>query len=380
MFLAQAKNFLGDGLLFTGILPVKAGKLLKITFSGVAAPFTPEKARRTLAKEKTMTKKRFSPLAAGVLALAFLVLLSVGCGGGSDPIVPQPPAEQPIRPLEWFAGIFIDQQPDGSPGGKIIQAINLPKGEETFVWFRAISLPGSYNPTDPKAPWVAVMTEYTPQLTIEGASSGSYMPNPGLKRVQCVLNAGAQYKVVFQPPQDSALGPVHYYLEIKELGIKTDLWVAVVNSSAVPPPPTSCRDLHPTPETDYEGNLWDCVDGNWVIIDPVDPPPPPPSGEFHAHGAFGEFHSGDTLHIQKGRAEIFQLFVGESSVNSQQVTADLPPSLPWWVWMSETSELSTVYAVGNPIYVPVGEYDLSLWYEGKELVVHFIVDYNDELP
>jgi len=325
--------------------------------------------------------------AARVLALALLFLVSViviGCGGGGiDPVAPQPlPSPPPSsHPLQWFSGVFIDSYPDGSPGGKPVDAINLPKGRETFVWFRALSLPGEYDRDDPTAPWTVVTTEYVPKLTIAGSPSGSYMPNPGLKRVQCVLNAGAQYKVVWEPPEDSAEGSVHYYIEITELNIKEDIWVAVIPADGELPPIQQCTQ---SPEV-RDGYWWACIsDGAGGMIFgntgvPAENPPPPTDG-FYAYGSFGYIYPKDTIHIEKGTAKAVQFFVGNELINSNEVTVELPLSLPDWLWLPATSEISTVRTVGNPIYVPVGEYDLSFWYKSMELELHLVVDPNRELP
>lgn len=303
------------------------------------------------------------------LAIFVILLVSAvaGCGGGS-PVNPDP--------VEWFSGVFIDQQPDGSPGGKIIQAINLPKGRETFVWFRALSLLGSYDPADPSAPWTVVTKEYSPKLTIVGSPSGSYMPNPGLKRVQCHLNAGAQYKVVWEPPADSPLGSVHYYLEIEELGIRTDLWVAVIDGNINPPPVNICGHDHPEA---INGFWWDCrpdgnggmiwantgipvqtcdrepepIGGYWWACEPINDgyggkvwrntgvPVDQPSGELHAYGAQGEFKGGGVVSIMQANGCHMDWYLGDSKVSSSDVNFE-SEMLPTWVWDKSLSEIVTI--------------------------------------
>ena len=346
-----------------------------------------------------MTKSLGSTVAARVCLALFVILLSVfaGCGGGgTNPIVtpaPQQPSDQPVYRLIVLGKQF-------AHGGKVVDYIEIRQGEPSWVWARLES-------SKDGEPWTVVTQEFSLDITIEGTASGDWMVDVGLSGGQSWLTAGSEYKLQFNPATGGHLGVAQLKIAIPELGVYSYLQVRVIAGGTNPTP--ACRDIHPCAEYDAEGNLWDCDNGTWKIVvpapgktcreihpvreaiggfwwdcvsgvwsntgEPVDQP-----GEFHAHGNFGILNSGGTLHIMKGRAETVQLFVGNSAVDPQDVTAELPTSLPQWVWLPAKSEISTVYTLGNPVYIPVGEYDFSLWYDGQELKIHLVVDYNEELP
>lgn len=343
-------------------------------------------------------KNIFTTINARVLLAISALLLGFAIGCGSNPVAPDPPFEYRLQVY------------DGRNGGKVVEQIWVPQGESTWVWVQ-LQCRAIINGTS--GPWGPVTSEEMMDVTVKGIPSGDDPVDLGALPAQCRLKAGAEQQLSFWPPLGGHGGSTVVVLSVPTrkgawLGLTVTVTAPSGGGGVNPPSAQTCRDLHPTSEYDSngnlwdcdggiwkivipaqktcrdlhpcaqydsEGNLWDCKDGNWVIVDPVDPP----LGEFHAHGSFGILNSGGTLHIMKGRAETVQLFVGDLAVDSQDVTAKLPLSLPWWVWLPATSEISTVYTLGNPVFVPVGIYQMSLWYQEKEFSFFLDITPNPEL-
>jgi hypothetical protein len=316
----------------------------------------------TLARRTIMTKSNgFQKVMAARVCLAILIFvvgLSTGCGGGgSSPVVPDQ--------FEYRLQAY-----DGPKGGTSVDKIDVEQGKSTWIWvqlqFRTILYgePG---------PWGPVTSEEIMDVTIKGSPSGDNPVDLGGLPAQCRLKAGAEQQLSFWPPLGGHGGATVVVLSVPaRKGAWLGLTVTVIPPSGGNPPPPTCRELHPTPivdtngntwdcdggvwkivipaqtcrdlhpcaEYDAEGNLWDCLNGQWVIVDPVDPP----TNELYAHGDFGdswEFHNGGVISILQANACYLEWFIDYSRIMSNLVTFE-SADVPEWVWNPQSSEIVTI--------------------------------------
>ena len=203
-------------------------------------------------------------LLALVLSIILFSLVSFGCGGGSGPVnipVDQNHAD-PQAQVEYR--LYVLDLPDG--GQKITelyarQGVNTPW--EIRYDFRTVSMGGNWSP---------VAQDSTLDITIEGAPSGHKMPDIGLTGGQYRIRGGT-YRLEASPIIGGQLGSTYLVLKVRESGASVRISVTILPPSGGGNSSQSCEELHPNAPEIVGGDKWDCVNGIWTNLGPVNPPP-----------------------------------------------------------------------------------------------------------
>ena len=194
--------------------------------------------------------------AGALLALVVVILFGIGCGGGSgpvnvpvDPTPPTPTHDDPVNRIVVISGPW-------DWGG----VANTLKGWAAVGEYTQWQIRMN---TQINGQWVVLDEQYTLSYTV---SSGHNIAQVSFGLYDKDWRGGWLLKV---KPEEIGQG----YVDINITGpyAPTTRFHIIISPSGTPTP--SCQDLHPNAPEIINGDKWDCVDGVWTNLGPVNPPP-----------------------------------------------------------------------------------------------------------